>query len=135
MTHHDRGLLEERLGRYERVLEVGIGERTGLAERLHHAGIDVLAVDIARVSVPDGVEFLRADVRSLDSDRIGPVDAVYARRLPPELHKPSARLAARAGADLYFTTLGGEFPIVETQTLTGPDETVYTRQIESDTVL
>lgn len=135
MTDRDRGGLEDRLLAHDRVLEVGIGDRPGLATRLARAGVAVVAVDIARCEPPPAVGFIRADVHSLDPGRVRPIDAVYARRLPPELHRPVAELADALGADCYFTTVGGELPTVPVRTVTGPDETVYVRPAESDMVL
>lgn len=135
MSDSDIGLLESELGRYERVLEVGIGARDDLAMRLSRAGVAVLAVDIEALDLPTPIAFIQADIRHLDPASVTPIDAVYARRLPPELHRPVARFAQEVNASLYFTTLGGEFPDISVDMITGPTETVYVRQPESGRIL
>lgn len=127
--------LVDRLRQFERVLEVGIGPRPDLAAALADAGVDVLAIDIDPVSTPAGVTFRQADVGTLTPTAVGHRDAVVARRLPPELHRPTARLAASLDAELLFTTLGGEFPAVEVEVVTIDGGTIYRRPAESDTVL
>lgn len=135
MGNLDRRSLEACLTAYDRLLEVGIGERTDLARRLADAGCDVVAIDIAPVCTPPGVTTITADVTEFDVVSLGPFDAVYAQRLPPELHRPTAIAADRVDADLYFTTLGGEFPTVEVTTITTEEGTVYSRERDSRMVL
>ncbi|MFW6153162.1 MAG: UPF0146 family protein [Halobacteriota archaeon] len=127
MSHPDVDSLEGRLLRYDRLLEVGIGRRTGLARRLVAAGRSVTALDISDIDAPTGVDFVRADVVTLDPGSLPPVDAVYARRLPPELHRPTARLASALRADLVFTTLGTEVPLIDASLEGGPGRTFYVR--------
>ncbi len=135
MSDSDTGLLESELGQFERVLEVGIGARDDLAMRLARADIAVLAVDIEAYDLPAPIEFIQADIRHLDPASVTLIDAVYARRLPPELHRPVARFAQEVDAILYFTTLGGELPEISVDPITGPTETVYVRQPESGRIL
>lgn len=135
MSESSRGYLESTLSEFERVLEIGIGNRTGLAERLNERGIRVFAIDIDPPEMHAGVQVIKADIHSVDPSRFKPLDAVYARRLPPELHRPTARLAEAIACPLFFTTLGGEVPIVPTKTVTGPQETIYVRQPESGSIL
>ena len=115
--------LADRLAGYDSLLEVGVGRRPGVAAALADAGCRVVAIDVdpgavadARSSTPDGVSVFRADVVSLaDRRQLAPeydVDAVYARNLPAELQRPSRQLARRVGADLSFTTLGFEAPVI-----------------------
>lgn len=111
--------------RYDHLLEVGIGQRTDLADRLADHGCTVTAVDIAAVDVPPAVRFVRADIHTIDPTRFEPVGAVYARRLPPELHRATYRLARSLDADLYFTTLGGEFPAIDIDVTSDDSETFY----------
>ncbi|MFB6303787.1 MAG: UPF0146 family protein [Haloferacaceae archaeon] len=123
--------LVARLRGRDRVVEVGIGERSDAAAALAAAGVDVTAVDRRPVPVPDGVTFVRDDVvaRAAAVDAApGPyadADAVYARRLPPELHRPTLTVARAVGADLLFTTLGGEPPTVPATPETVPGGTLY----------
>jgi hypothetical protein len=120
------------LRRYDRLVEVGIGRRTDVASALVAAGKTVTATDVEPRSVPDGVRFVVDDVvarADRDSDaEPGPlyaVDAVYARNLPPELHRPVRDVAHAAGADLLFTTLGADQPAVPVERVTLADGTLY----------
>jgi uncharacterized UPF0146 family protein len=131
--------LVDRLDGHDRVVEVGIGERTDAAAGLAAAGVDVVAVDRRPVTVPEGVEYVRDDIvrRAADHDpksgpesgpEMGPyegADAVYARRLPPELHRPTLTVARAVGAEFVFTTLGGEPPTVPVARGTVPGGTLY----------
>ncbi|AGN02732.1 hypothetical protein L593_13965 [Salinarchaeum sp. Harcht-Bsk1] len=94
------------------LLEVGIGERTGIAATLLDRGIAVSAVDVVARAVPDGMAFQRADVTELDAAEFEGIDGVYALRAPPELHRPIADLARTLDVPAAFTTLGGDPPIV-----------------------
>ncbi|MFW6448642.1 MAG: UPF0146 family protein [Halobacteriota archaeon] len=119
--------LLRRLRSHRRVLEVGIGRHTRLARQLHAAGVEVVAIDIDPVVVPPGVTFRRVDVAALSPADVAPIDAVYGRHLPPELHGPSARLAEALGADLLFTTLGADPPTVDVHPRSDPEGTVFVR--------
>lgn len=123
--------LVARLARYDRLVEVGIGDRGDLAAALVDAGCRVTATDVRDVTVPAGVRFVRDDVverARVVADDPGPyadADAVYARRLPPELHRPTLTVARAVGADVAFTTLGGDPPTVPVEIETLPDTTLY----------
>ncbi|WP_129114454.1 UPF0146 family protein [Halegenticoccus tardaugens] len=111
-----RDALAARLARYDRLVEVGVGRRPDVAAALAAAGKSVTATDVYDRPVPDGVRFVRDDVVAR-SEREDPgeryrVDAVYALNLPPELHRPTRRVARAAGADFLFTTLGHDEPTV-----------------------
>jgi len=120
-----------RLRGAETLLEVGIGDRTGVASGLVDAGADVRATDVYPVSVPEGVRFRVEDVTTVDEPAaFHRVDIVYALNCPPELHRPIADLAAAVGATFVFTTLGYDVPSipVEREQLggDGPRVTLYT---------
>ncbi|MFB6079821.1 MAG: UPF0146 family protein [Haloferacaceae archaeon] len=108
----------ERLAGRDSAVEVGVGARPAVAAGLADAGVDVTAVDVTTIEVPAGVRFVRDDVveRAAVVERDpGPyrdADVVYARRLPPELHRPTLTVARAVGADLVFTTLGGDPALV-----------------------
>lgn len=125
MTPSAPSALERRLRGYRRVCEVGIGTHTRLARRLVSAGVEVVAIDVNPVVVPGPIRFIRADVRTVDPARIVPVGAVYGRNLPPELHRPIAELARDLGADLLFTTLGGDPALVGTESTGDPPEVIH----------
>ena len=110
---------------YDRVVEIGIGRRTDLAERLAKAGVSVTATDIYSREVPDGVAFVRDDVVDPDPAVYADADAIYARNLPPELHRPALEVAREADAAFYFTTLGGDQPAVPVERKTIDDGTLY----------
>ncbi len=125
--------LAEYLARYDRLVEVGVGRRPDVAAALAARGKTVVATDVHDRSVPDGVRFVRDDVVAR-ADRVAAgedpgdaydADAVYARNLPPELHRPVRDVARAAGADCLFTTLGGDQPTVPVRRETVGDETVF----------
>ncbi|MDS0476706.1 UPF0146 family protein [Natrinema sp. 1APR25-10V2] len=121
----DFGSLLEYLAGYERVVEVGIGRRTETARALADRGVSVTATDVHERAVPDGVTFVRDDVVDPDPTVYAGADAVYARNLPPELHRPALEAARDAGADFLFTTLGGDQPAVPVERKPIAEGTLY----------
>ncbi|WP_418284094.1 UPF0146 family protein [Halorubrum sp. DTA46] len=139
MVSSVRRVLVPELARYDRLLEVGVGDRPGVASALAARGCDATAIDVdvgerTREAADEtvacetaeyepataseaGVGSLRAiegDVFDTDlverfEDRF---DAVYGLNLPAELQRPTVELAARLDAACLFTTLGFEEPIV-----------------------
>ncbi len=148
------------LERFDRLLEVGCGDRLGVAEDLADRGRDVTAIDVADVAidgsggddhvagstedantVPRGSLRVRhGDVVVLadapdPSSSLGTsdgVDAVYARRLPAELQRPTVALARRLDAACLFTTLGFEEPVVPVERRSLPDTTLYVARSIAD---
>jgi hypothetical protein len=95
------------------LLEVGIGERPGVAAGLAAAGADVRATDVHEYPVPAGVRFRVEDLTAVgEPDAFHDVDVVYALNCPPELHRPLRAFSRRVGADCFFTTLGTDEPAV-----------------------
>lgn len=121
----DPGTLEEHLATYDRVVEVGIGRRTELAAALAGAGLSVTATDVTPREVPDAVEFVTDDVVDPDLAVYEGADAIYARNLPPELHRPTLEVAERVDATFLFTTLGGDQPAVSVERRTVREGTLY----------
>jgi hypothetical protein len=121
--------LVDYLARYDSVVEVGIGRRTAVAAALAARGVEVTATDVHPRSVPEGVTFRLDDVvdraASGDPGAAYAADAVYARNLPPELHRPVRDVARAAGADCCFTTLGGDQPAVPVDRVTLDHVTLY----------
>ncbi|NHX36690.1 MULTISPECIES: UPF0146 family protein [Halolamina] len=117
------------------LLEVGIGDRAGVAAGLVDAGADVRATDVYPVSVPEGVRFRVEDVTTVEApEEFHRVEVVYALNCPPELHRPIADLAESVGATFVFTTLGYDEPSipVEREQLGGGDAprvTLYTASL------
>ncbi|WP_191967149.1 MULTISPECIES: UPF0146 family protein [Haloferax] len=124
-----RDALVTRLREYDRVVEVGVGRASSVAAELAAHGVDVTAVDVYDVPVPEGVRFVRDDVVArADDPELGPyegVDAIYALNIPVELHAPTARVARRAGAEFLFTTLGFDEPSIPVRRESIPGDTLY----------
>jgi hypothetical protein len=110
-----------RLSTFDPVVEVGVGARPAVAAALARAGVTVTATDVRERPVPDGVRFVRDDVTDPDPRVYAGAEALYARNLPPELHRPAWTLARAVDAAFLFTTLGAEQPAipVERETLPG----------------
>lgn len=115
----------EYLAGYERVIEIGIGHRTDLAQALAEQGVSVTATDVYDRDVPSVVQFVHDDVVDPDSSIYADADAVYARNLPPELHRPALAVARDADADFLFTTLGGDQPSIPVERKTIRTGTLY----------
>ncbi|NHN48172.1 hypothetical protein G9464_11245 [Halostella sp. JP-L12] len=125
MSRPSTDALAERLASYAAAVEVGIGRRTDVAAALAERGVDVTATDVHERFVPDGVAFVVDDVTDPDPAVYSGADVVYALNAPPELHRPLRDAARDAGADLLFTTLGGDPPAVPVERETLPDETLF----------
>jgi uncharacterized UPF0146 family protein len=121
-----RALVDELAGR-DRLVEVGVGDRPGVARALAERGCRVVAVDVdpgdrtreaateTRDGATDGsIRVRRGDVLALADGGSGlrAADAVYACHLPAELQRPTVALADRLDAVCVFTTLGFEEPVV-----------------------
>jgi len=104
--------LVTRLTAVDSVVEVGVGNRSGIAAELARRGVDVTATDLRERPVPDGVAFVVDDVTDPDTAVYRGADIVFARNCPPELHRPLRDVARRVGAACWFTTLGGDPPAV-----------------------
>lgn len=115
------------LARYASLCEVGVGRRPDVAAALADRGHTVTATDVHDRDVPTGVRFVRDDVVEA-SERPDPgghyrADALYARNLPPELHRPLLTVARRVDADCLFTTLGGDPAAVDARPVSLEDGT------------
>jgi uncharacterized UPF0146 family protein len=121
--------LVARLGRYDRLVEVGVGRRTAVAAALADEGATVTATDVHKRAVPAGVTFERDDVTAPHRSVYADADAIYALNLPPELHRPTLTLAQDVGTAFLFTTLGGDQPTVAVDRETLPGETLYVARV------
>ena len=152
MVSRSRQALVDELARYDRLLEIGIGNRPGVARSLAERGRDVVAVDVAlgeralaaadetdetnEAPVAGALRAVEGDVLAL-AERAGDeaaspdwltaadVDAVYACHLPGELQRPTVALADRLDAACLFTTLGFEEPTVPVRRRSVSGTTVY----------
>lgn len=111
-----RDALVRFLSEYDRLVEVGVGRDPAVATALAEAGKRVTATDVHEFPVSEGVRFVRDDVVAA-ADRADPgdhyrADCLYARNLPPELHRPLRDVARTVDADCAFTTLGYDEPAV-----------------------
>ena len=125
-------LLLRVLTRGDHAVEVGIGERPGMAQTLTDRGISVTAVDTVERTVPQGIRFVQDDITSPSSDVYASADLLYARRLPAELHRPMMVVATQYGIPCYFTTLGTEWPVIPVETVTTEQATWYTSEPDTD---
>ena len=108
-----------------RAIEVGVGNRLGVARALADAGVAVTATDVVDRAVPDGVRFVRDDVTDPDPGVYADADIIYALNCPPELQRPLVAVARDAGACWAFTTLGGDPAVVASRPKTLPQETLF----------
>ncbi|ELZ94848.1 hypothetical protein C440_07227 [Haloferax mucosum ATCC BAA-1512] len=111
------------------MVEVGIGRESAVAAELAERGVEVVAIDVHEFPVPDGVRFVRDDVFAREElSNPGPyedADAIYALNIPVELHRPTAHVARRVGADFLFTTLGYDEPSIPVSREALPGDTLY----------
>ena len=119
------------LGAFDRLVEVGIGERTDVAASLADQGVSVTGTDVRERNVPEGVEFIVDDVTNPDRSVYASAEAIYALRLPPELQGPTAALAASVEVPLYFTTLGGDPVVIEAEPQTIQEGTLFVHRPDS----
>ena len=117
--------LVDRLARFERVVEVGIGNRTDVAAGLAERGVTVTATDVRDCQVPDGVRFVRDDVTDPDPSVYAAAAAVYALNCPPELQRAVAAVARDADAACFLTTLGGDPTTLPVTPETVPGDTLF----------
>lgn len=124
--------MNDHLAGYERAVEIGIGHRSDPARALAERGVSVTATDIYDRDVPEGVRFVRDDIVDPDPAVYAGADVVYARNLPPELHRPALEAARSADADFLFTTLGGDQPAVPVERKTIASGTLYVARALSE---
>lgn len=95
--------LSERYRPGARLVEVGVGNRTGTADALRAEGYDVITTDVK------GVEgAVRDDVFDPDPGVYEGAAAIYLVRPGEEMQAAALRLARDVGADLVVRPLGDE---------------------------
>jgi hypothetical protein len=117
--------LVDRLARFDRLVEVGVGCRPGVAAALADRDRAVTATDIHERPTPAGVGFVRDDITDPDPSVYADADAVYALRCPPELQRPARDTAHAAGAVFLFTTLGADPATVAATPTTVAEGTLF----------
>jgi uncharacterized UPF0146 family protein len=120
------------LAEFDRLVEVGVGRRSGVAGTLAERGHAVTATDVVERDVPDGVEFVVDDVTEPEEGVYEDANAVYALNCPPELHQSLLATADAAGAACLFTTLGGDPPAVPVDRRTTATGTVFVARQRGD---
>ena len=125
MRTETRRALRDRLSTFDRVVEVGIGNRPGAARALADSGVEVVATDLRERPVSDDVEFVVDDVTDPDRAVYADTQAIYALNCPPDLHRPIHDLAGRLDVPFLFTTLGGDPPTVPVERETIPGDTLF----------
>ena len=113
------------LAGFDRLVEVGVGRRPGVAAALVASGRSVTATDVHERDVPEGVEFVADDVTDPDPAVYADADAVYALNCPPELHRALVAVAEGADTACLFTTLGGDQPEVPVERRTVETGTLF----------
>ncbi|MDI9642057.1 MAG: UPF0146 family protein [Archaeoglobaceae archaeon] len=93
--------------RYSRVAEVGIGNRTAVAEFLASRGVRVIATDLREVQTR--VDFYIDDVRNPKLELYEGVELIYSIRPPPELFNSIRSLAKKLNADCIIKPLYGDY--------------------------
>ena len=116
------------LAAHDRLVEVGIGNRTDVAAALAESGASVTAVDVVERTVPAGVEFVRDDVTEPNLEVYAESEAIYALRLPPDIQHPVAAIADAVSVPLYFTTLGTDPPVIPSEIRPIESGTLYVYQ-------
>jgi len=128
VNHESTATVEALVGRlatFDRLVEVGVGNRPAVAAGLVAAGARVTATDVVPREVPAGVTFVRDDVTDPTPGVYADADAIYAQNLPPELHRATLAVAREANAAFAFTTLGMDQPAVPARPETLPGETLF----------
>jgi hypothetical protein len=127
--------LSDRLAGFDTLVEVGVGRRPGLARELARRGARVTVTDVAPFDYGGShgsgtVTFVVDDVTDPEMAVYTGVEAVYARRLPPELQRPTWRVARTVGCPLLFTTLGTDPVLVPSRPETLATGTVHVVESE-----
>lgn len=121
----------DRLSCYDELVEVGVGNRPDIAAALAARGRTVTATDVSVRDVPEGVRFEVDDLTDPDPALYVDADAVYMLRCPPELQRPLVDVAADAGTDCLFTTLGGDPSVVACLSESVADVTLFVAEVPS----
>jgi len=95
----------------ETIVEVGVGERDGVACTLVQEGYNVTVTDVRNhreLGIDEGLDFVRDDVTQPDSSVYQDSDLIYSLRPPYELHGAIEELSQEVGASLLIAPIGDE---------------------------
>ncbi len=92
-----------------KVVEVGIGRFTAVAELLVRRGFEVFATDIVELDAPDGCRFYVDDVTKPDLKIYSGASLIYSIRPPPELFPAIVEVSRKVGADCIIKPLYGDY--------------------------
>ncbi len=92
-----------------KVLEVGIGNFTAVAEELTSNGLSVVATDVVKRNVSKDIEFHIDDITHPKLEIYEGVKLVYSIRPPPELVKYILGVSRTVEADCIIKPLYGDY--------------------------
>ena len=91
-----------------KVIEVGIGNYTKLAEFLAENGLRVVATDVVERNVK--VDFFVDDIQKPNLKIYEGAELIYSLRPPPEIFNAIISVARKVGADCIIKPLYGDYP-------------------------
>uniref|UniRef100_A0A7C3ZF25 UPF0146 protein ENR21_04445 n=1 Tax=Archaeoglobus fulgidus TaxID=2234 RepID=A0A7C3ZF25_ARCFL len=91
-----------------KVVEVGIGRFTAVAEFLAKMGFNVVVTDIIRRNVPEGCVFYLDDITNPNLQIYEGASLIYSLRPPPEIFSAILRVSRKVGADCIIKPLYGD---------------------------
>ncbi|WP_456328862.1 UPF0146 family protein [Archaeoglobus sp.] len=92
-----------------KVVEVGIGRFTAVAELLAKRGFEVVVTDITRRDVPEGCKFYLDDITDPKLEIYEEASLIYSLRPPPELFSAILKVSQKVGADCIIKPLYGDY--------------------------
>ncbi|AIG97616.1 MULTISPECIES: UPF0146 family protein [Archaeoglobus] len=92
-----------------KVVEVGIGRFTAVAELLARRGFEVFATDVVERRAPEGCRFYVDDVTKPNLKIYEGASLIYSLRPPPELFSAIVEVSRKVGADCLIKPLYGDY--------------------------
>ncbi|MBO8179266.1 MAG: hypothetical protein H0Z19_02100 [Archaeoglobus sp.] len=92
-----------------KVVEVGVGRFTAVAEILAKRGFEVVVTDIVKRDVPEGCRFYLDDITSPKIQIYKGASLIYSIRPPPELFSAILMVSQKIGADCIIKPLYGDY--------------------------
>lgn len=102
--------ISENYSSANKIIEVGVGKTTEALEKLRKQlpQCTLIATDVRKVPVPEGVKFIRDDVTNPDSSKYREADLIFSLRAPPELYSSLKQIAGEVDADLLVKPVSSE---------------------------